>query len=141
MHDEYKAYAYALREQVEQHNDSLNKLSEICTQRPLTFSEQCAAERNIQVLVEAAIGCSKHYLKLHKNPVPSESKMTIERVYALLAIIEPAKEAITAAVGMRNVIIHDYLNIDWKFIEPVIRDKDYLSVVHYVQLVTGRLLG
>ncbi|MCP4076718.1 MAG: hypothetical protein GY744_11115 [Gammaproteobacteria bacterium] len=63
----FEAYVYAISEQVEQHIAGLDELSDISVQSPLTFNQRSAAERSLQVIVEAAIGCSKHYLKSKKK--------------------------------------------------------------------------
>ena len=55
----------------------------------LTFNERSATERSIQVLVGAEIGCSKHYLKGQKKPVPSESLGSRERIFESLSIAGP----------------------------------------------------
>lgn len=57
---QYEAYVFAIREQLEQHIEGLNELSEQLRRRPLSFNERSATERSLQVLVEIAVGYSKH---------------------------------------------------------------------------------
>ena len=49
------------------------------------------------------------------------------------------KDEIRGAIGMRNAIVHDYLNLDWALIEQVIRNGQYriltLFVEHYSELL------
>ncbi len=45
------------------------------------------------------------------------------------------------AVGMRNAIIHDYLNFDWKKIEVVLNGKKYQRVEKYINIVSTELSG
>ncbi len=78
---DFEPYVLAITEQVEQHISGLGELSDILIRKPLTFNERSAAERSLQVIVEAAIGCSKHYLKSKHKPVPAEARASIERVY------------------------------------------------------------
>ena len=136
----FEAYAFAITEQVEQHISALNELSEILKARPLTFNERSAVERSIQVIVESAIGCSKHFLKSHSKPVPAESRVSLERVYEILSIVEPDIKDMRGAVGMRNAIIHDYLNLDWKRLEKILRERKYRRVLDYVKLVLNELM-
>ncbi len=136
----YEAYIYAIREQTEQHIAGLDELAALLGQRPLTFNERNAAERSLQVLVEMAIGCSKHVLKSRRKPVPSEERAAIERVYELLAIVEPPAEVMRGAVGMRNAIIHDYLNIDWRLLETVLEERNYRSIAQFIETVAAELL-
>jgi len=136
----FKAYVFAVTEQVEQHISGLDQLAEILLTRPLSFNEKSAVERSLQVIVEAAIGCSKHYLKLKQKPIPSDARGTIERTYELLGIQEPELYEMRGAIGMRNAIIHDYLNLDWKRLEKVLRERKYRRVLDYVKLVLKKMM-
>jgi len=137
----FEAYVYALREQAEQHIVGLDELSDLNDQRPLSFNERNAVERGLQVLVEMAVGCSKHVLKAHQHPVPSEARASIERVYELLGVIDPPAEVLRGAVGMRNAIIHDYLNLDWGLVEQILRSRKYRLLPRYLDAVTSALLS
>jgi uncharacterized protein YutE (UPF0331/DUF86 family) len=136
----YEAYVYAVREQVEQHLAALDELSARSEQRPLSFIDRNAVERSLQIVVEAAIGCSKHYLKQRKKPVPSEARGAIERVYELAGLTDPDIATMRGAIGMRNAIIHDYLNLDWARIEAVLAARKYHQVWQYVTYVSNKLL-
>lgn len=136
----YEPYVLAITEQLEQYLVGLDELSDIAIKRPLTFNERSAAERSLQVVVEAAIGCSKHYLKAHALPVPSEARAAIERVYERLAITYPEIQEMRGAIGMRNAIIHDYLNLDWNKINDVLKQKKYHRIYQYINVVTDQLI-
>lgn len=137
---DYKAYVFAVNEQVEQHLAGLDELADTYKQRPLSFNERSAVERSLQVTIEAAIGCSKHFLKKSNKPVPSEARGSIERVYELLSITEPNIKDMRGAIGMRNAIIHDYLNLDWNKLEEILKDKKYYKVKDYIKTVCSQLL-
>ena len=137
---QYEAYVYAIREQLDQHIEGLNELSELLMQRPLSFNERSATERSLQVMVEIAIGCSKHYLKSCDKPIPAQARAAIERVYELLALTTPDIAIMRGAVGMRNAIIHDYLNLDWQRVETVVKEQKYREVKNYVMQVSAQLL-
>lgn len=137
----YQAYVFAIKEQVAQHLAGLDELACTIQKRPLTFNERSAVERNLQVLIEAAIGCSKHYLKKISKPVPSEARASIERIYEQLAITTPEINEMRGAIGMRNAIIHDYLNLDWKKLEAVLAKQKYYNVKDYISLLCSALLS
>jgi uncharacterized protein YutE (UPF0331/DUF86 family) len=137
----YEAYVYALREQVAQHQAGLDELSEALAVRPLTFNERNAAERGLQVMVEMAVGCSKHLLKARQLPVPAEARAALERVYERLALNEPPLAIMRGAIGMRNAIIHDYLNLDWQRLEAVLADRKYHEVARYIEVLCAELLN
>ena len=138
---DYTGYVYAVREQTEQHFSALEEMRGVLNERQLTFIERTACERCIQVIVEAAIGASRHFLKSRSKPIPSEGRAVIERVYEITGGVQPDVKDLRGAVGMRNAIIHDYLNLDWARVERVIKDQKFIAVRDYVKLVTEELLG
>lgn len=137
----YSAYIYAISEQIAQHINALDGFSISIQQRPLNFNERSASERSLQVVIEAAIGCSKHYLKSIDKPVPAEARASIERCYECLAITQPDISIMRGAIGMRNAIIHDYLNLDWEIIEPVIKEAKYRQLRDYIETLSNALLN
>ncbi len=137
----YEAYVYAIREQAEQHVQGLGELSTLNDQRPLSFNERNAVERSLQVLVEMAVGCSKHLLKARGRPVPSEARAAVERVYEVLSLTDPSADILRGAVGMRNAIIHDYLNLDWALVAGVLRTRRYVMIERYIAAATAALLS
>lgn len=136
----YDAYVAAITEQIEQHISALDELSAIADDRPLSFNERSAVERSIQVVVEAAIGCSKHVLRKLDKPVPSEGRASIERVYELLSLVAPHVNVMRGAIGMRNSIVHDNLNPDWQKISQVLKTRNYRLVQLYTIAVSEELL-
>jgi uncharacterized protein YutE (UPF0331/DUF86 family) len=130
---DYEPYVLAITDKIEQYLCGLDELSTIFKQRPLSFNERSATERSLQVIVEAAIGCSKHLLKSKGKPVPSEARANIERTYELLGITNPPIRVMRGAIGMRNAIIHDYLNLDWEVIEDVLKEQKYYQIHQYIQ--------
>ncbi len=63
-----KDYLIAIEQHKSECLEDLNQLSDIARQRIFNRIEGRAAERALQVLIEACIGTTKHWLKaLHKN--------------------------------------------------------------------------
>ena len=136
----HEAYVLAIREQVAQHVASLDELRERLQSGPLTFIERTATERSLQIVIEAAIGCTKHLLRAMGRPVPAEARAAIERVYEATRIAEPPLAELRGAVGMRNAILHDYLNLDWRLLEKVLAEGRYRRVEAFVDHAATRLL-
>lgn len=136
----HEAYVLAIREQVAQHVASLDELRDRQQQGPLTFIERTATERSLQIVIEAAIGCTKHLLSALGKPVPAEARVAIERAYELTGLYDPPLAELRGAVGMRNAIIHDYLSLDWRLIEIVLSESRYRRVEAFVTHVSERLL-
>ncbi|WP_102795704.1 type VII toxin-antitoxin system HepT family RNase toxin [Bowmanella denitrificans] len=136
---DYQAYIYALTEQVEQHIHGLDELAEQSLHGSLSFNQRSATERNLQVLTEAVIGVSKHLLKAKGLPVPSEARAAVERIYEHLALMTPDIKAIRGAIALRNAIVHDYLNLDWDRILPVLQERRYVVLHELVTLLCSEL--
>lgn len=137
----HEAYGLALLEQVEQHVASLDELRDLLGRRPLTFIERSATERSLQIVIEAAIGACKHTLRAHGRPVPAEARVAVERVFELLGLRKPSLAEMRGAVGMRNAIVHDYLNLDWTLLERVVAEARYRRVQTFVRILVDGLLG
>lgn len=80
--------------------------------RPLSALEQGGVLHALQMLVENAIGKAKQLLKARGHGVPVSGYDAFSAL-ADLGLIE--RQSLTdwnAAVGIRNRIVHDYMNID-----------------------------
>lgn len=49
--------------------------------------------------------------------------------------------SLRGAVGMRNAIIHDYLNLDWRLLETVLSEARYRRVNAFVEQASKLLLA
>jgi uncharacterized protein YutE (UPF0331/DUF86 family) len=104
----------------------LAQAREICSQgRALTALEQSGVLHAWQVLIENAIGKAKQLLKARNEPVPVSAYDAFSAL-ARCGEIEPADLAAwNAVIGLRNRIVHDYINVDMnKVIELIVAAKD-----------------
>ena len=80
--------------------------------RPLTPLEQGGVLHALQVLVENAIGKAKQLLKARGLSVPVSGYDAFGALEGLGLIQSQDLADWNAAVGLRNRIVHDYMNID-----------------------------
>lgn len=79
--------------------------------RSLTALEDNGVLHALQILIENAIGKCKQLLKASGQPVPVSAQDAFGAL-ASLNFITPAEQASWARiVGLRNRIVHDYMNI------------------------------
>jgi len=78
--------------------------------------ERSAAERSLQILAGAAIGISKHTNRKLGVPERNDATSSATQLLEQSPCAGITKEEIRGAIGMRNAIVHDYLNLDWKLI-------------------------
>lgn len=126
------AYINSMRKHVADRIEVLNELSEQLQSQPLRKIERLAAERCLQTLVEAAIGASTHTCKAAGLTQPNDVFAVMLKAHDVLQSHIP-HGVLKGAAGMRNAIVHDYLNLDWGRIEPVIRDRVYLELEQFIQ--------
>lgn len=116
----------------------LDQLAAIATKAPLNQFESLAAERLLQVLIEACIGLAKHWVK-HKGLGVAHD------AYRTFIVLEQNGEYSAEGlnwrkiVGMRNALVHDYLSIDSEIILDVIRQQRYKQLVQFADLGLAQL--
>jgi uncharacterized protein YutE (UPF0331/DUF86 family)/predicted nucleotidyltransferase len=122
-------YAASIKEHLVELKEQLQELEHILTQRPLSAIEYRALERNLQLLVEACIGLAKRVLKGHGCIPPSEARKAFEKLAA--KGLDNSTIEWTKVIGMRNAIVHDYLDIDAARITTVLKNRDYLKLFEF----------
>lgn len=118
-----EAYRDAMREHVAQ------LVEDLATIESLTHREQRspivyrATERNLQLIIEACIGIAKQTLKGRGVVVPADARHVFEKIRAL--DLDPTDADWRRVIGMRNALVHDYLNLDRERILDVVRKGKY----------------
>lgn len=103
----------------------LTQAKEILVQRPLNLLEQAGVLHALQVLIENAIGKAKQHIKARNEPVPVSAYDAFAMLVRYGEINEANLPAWNAVIGLRNRIVHDYMNIDMsKILEWLRADKD-----------------
>lgn len=101
--------------------------------RALTPLEQGGVLHALQVLIENAIGKAKHKLKVAGADVP----VSAYDAFALLAHrgLMPQQDLPqwNAVVGLRNRIVHDYMNVDMAQIATIVQTDQHAFVVEFLR--------
>lgn len=93
--------------------------------RMLTALEQSGVLHALQVLIENAVGKARQLLKAHNEPVPVSPFDAFSALARCGEIDVSTLPAWNAVVGLRNLIVHDYMNIDMnKILELVMSGND-----------------
>lgn len=79
---------------------------------PLSRLEQNGLLHALQVLIENAIGKSKHILKALGEPIPVSAYDTFASLERHGDIKLQELQQWSSAVGLHNRIVHDYMNVD-----------------------------
>ncbi|WP_420590769.1 type VII toxin-antitoxin system HepT family RNase toxin [Bacterioplanoides sp.] len=126
-----EAYVISMRQHVQEQLETLNELAEAIKLQPLRKIERLAAERSLQIMIEAAIGVAKHCCKKAGKTHSGDAYKNLLTAHDLLNSNIP-HATLKGAAGMRNAIVHDYLNLDWARIEAVIVNKQYEALGEFI---------
>jgi uncharacterized protein YutE (UPF0331/DUF86 family) len=100
--------------------------------RALTSLEQGGVLHALQILIENAIGKAKQLLKASGQPVPV-SGYDAFKALANHCLIEPADlDAWNAVIGLRNRIVHDYMNVDMEQVTALVAENKEQFVVRFL---------
>ncbi|PKM37057.1 MAG: hypothetical protein CVV06_07815 [Gammaproteobacteria bacterium HGW-Gammaproteobacteria-10] len=124
------AYVFSMREHLAELKSELQGLTDIINQRELSRYEYRAAERTLQVLIEACIGIAKHWNYVFYKTAPADAYAAFEK------LSQQGVEAVNDVewrkiIGMRNALVHDYLNIDSDIIRAVIKKTVYKNLLEF----------
>lgn len=114
------AYITSLRQSLSRYQAELAEIKSLLGERALSNLEYRAAERTLQVSIEACIGIAKHWAKALAGHSPQDAYQAFE---ILCQRGQQPADGLTGwrkVIGLRNALVHDYLNIDPEIIRSVI---------------------
>ncbi|MFM5174334.1 MULTISPECIES: type VII toxin-antitoxin system HepT family RNase toxin [Aeromonas] len=114
------AYIGALRISLSRYKAELSEIRAILALRALSNLEYRAAERTLQVSIEACIGVAKHWAKALASHTPQDAYQAFEILAQRGELSPDTLIGWRKIIGLRNALVHDYLNIDPEIIRSVI---------------------
>jgi len=122
------AYSASMQDHIQQLVSHLEQLAN--TERSLNQFESLAAERLLQVLIEACIGIAKHWVKHQGLGIATDAN----RAFVLLEQSGQWTDKELdwrKIIGMRNALVHDYLNIDQQVILDVVNNRRFKELAEF----------
>ena len=86
---------------------------------PVHGRVQAAAERNLQVAIQSVLDICNHVVADMKLEVPDEQKQAFHILASHKLIPKRLAETLTAMTGMRNVLVHEYLDVDLRHLYAI----------------------
>lgn len=114
------AYIHALRLSLSRYQAELQQIRTLLAERGLSNLEYRAAERSLQVSIEACIGVAKHWAKALAGHSPQDAYQAFEMLAQYGTVATESLTGWRKIIGLRNALVHDYLNIDPEIIRSVI---------------------
>ncbi len=84
---------------------------------------------NLQLLIEACIRIAKQRLKSLAMVVPSDACQAFHKLQSQGH--DSSQTPWNKVIGLRNALVHDYLDLDAEIVKGVIRNRDYRSLLAF----------
>jgi uncharacterized protein YutE (UPF0331/DUF86 family) len=94
--------------------------------------EQSGVLHALQILIENAIGKAKQLLKAQNEAVPVSAYDAFAALARLGTISQDQLPAWNAIIGLRNRIVHDYMNIDMQRVQELVRTGHHEFVTAFM---------
>ena len=121
-------YISEVTRHIDEYMLELNELSQI---EQLNNRDYRAAERLLQLMTEVCIGLAKHWLKKHKSSTSSNAYQTFSELTQLGVLTDKELLSWRKIIGLRNALVHDYLNIDRDIVKTIIKKQHYVTMLEF----------
>lgn len=112
--------------------EKLKPLSEkSLTEYKEDFYLKSSAERLIQLIVEAATDINNHVVVETKNRPPEDYSVSFIKASEAGLISRDLAERLKGSAGMRNILVHEYMEID----DDVVYNAIPLALQYYKQYI------
>lgn len=127
-------YINSMRTSTTLYKQELLELHSILQSRNLSNLEYRAAERSLQVSIEACIGIAKHWSKLKTKNRSADAYQSFELLSQSGEISLDELKNWRKVIGLRNALVHDYLNIDPEIVRSIIKNAYYEQLFDFITL-------
>lgn len=92
-----------------------------------------AIERALQVSVEAFIGFCRYTLKIKYNQSVSKSREAVDELFKQGHFTEDQYRQFLGVIGFRNILVHNYLNVNYEVVKGIVHDRKYNIIQQSIQ--------
>jgi len=105
----------------------LRILDEYSRENTDTWTERdfLAIQRALQVFIESFIGMARYFVQQKYNLSVGQSREALDELKSRGDLTVQQHEALLKIVGFRNVLVHDYLDINDGIVQALVTKKHY----------------
>ncbi len=100
--------------------------------KQLTPLEESGILHALQVLIENAIGKAKQTLKRAGEPVPTSAYDAMQSLVRIGELHAESFPRWAAIIGLRNRIVHEYMNLDIQKVLELVQKQSYQMIVDFL---------
>lgn len=130
---ELRAYFQEVQAHAENATSELDEISASSESAALSNRDYYAVERLLQILTEASIGIAKHWVKRLNKTAPIDAYQAFEMLFSLGKLSSDDLMNWKRIIGMRNALVHDYLNVDRQIVLSVLRQRAYHQLLAFIR--------
>jgi len=116
---------------VQEYCQQLDELRAELAQGELRRRDYLAIERLLQLLTELSIGLAKHCLKRYQQQASVDAYQTFSKLQQHGMITTAELTEWRQIIGMRNALVHDYLNIDVNIVRLIVAQGRYNTLADF----------
>jgi len=87
----------------------------------------------LQILIESFIGLARYTLEIRYDIHVSKSREAIDVLHLKGVFDNHVYQQLNKMIGFRNVLVHDYLNLNPAIIQSIVRQQHYNLVIQQLQ--------
>ena len=127
---DFQTYLQSSKKIAESEKAVLDQLAKKQAMNPIEIR---AAKSALQTLIENAIGKCKRILKHYDCPiVPKSGRDAASFLYETGILNDEMYQELSAAIGFRNAMIHDYMNFNEDILIDLVRSRRYDHLVDFL---------
>lgn len=120
-----QSYAYEMQAHTHKMKMQLDHFHDLQNKADLNDIEYYALERVLQISIESAIGLAKHWAKLENKFSPADANSAFQMLSSYNGVTRSEVGVWKNIIGMRNTLVHGYLEVDRSKVLAVLKDRQY----------------
>lgn len=104
----------------------------LLTGKKLTPLEEEGVLHALQILIENAIGKTKHILKSADEPIPTSAYDSVQALARIGQLQQEQLSEWNAIIGLRNRIVYEYMNLDIGKVLTLVEQQKYQIIVDFL---------